>query len=172
MFEELVNHQQRLHLAKSLWHKTEENGWLVFVSPGTPKGFRFVHDLRSLLLEEGDGVIVAPCPHLGACPLADRLEWCHFAVDYPNYSKAVFPGKKHRNILREKYSYIVFQKVKPGQAQETHALLQETHKSFKWARILKPILRKGGHRIVDICSLDGEFRRLVVSKSQGRSAGF
>lgn len=65
-------------MAKSLWHKTKENGYLIFVEPGTPKGFRFVHDFRQMVIEEGDGMIMAPCPHMGRCPMADRVEWCHF----------------------------------------------------------------------------------------------
>ena len=38
-------------------------------------------------------------------------------------------------------------------------------KTFNWERILKPVLKKGGHRIIDICSLDAKFKRIIVSKS-------
>ena len=51
---------------------------------------------------------MGPCPHIGKCPMSDRAEWCHFSVNFPNYSNKVFPGKKFRNILEEKFSYIVF----------------------------------------------------------------
>ncbi len=60
--------------AKKLWSATEQ--MLVLIEPGTPEGFRRIAAARSLLVKEG-GVIVAPCTHMNACPMAGG-DWCHF----------------------------------------------------------------------------------------------
>ena len=33
--------------------------------------------------------------------------------------------------------------------------------SFEWPRILRPILHKEQHKIIDICNLEGELERVV-----------
>ena len=52
---------------------------MIFVSPGSPMGFRFAHDFRNEIIKRG-GHIIAPCPHSLECPLAkEGYRWCHFA---------------------------------------------------------------------------------------------
>ncbi|MBL8792138.1 MAG: hypothetical protein JNM45_16725 [Rhizobiales bacterium] len=49
---------------------------LVLIEPGTPEGFRRIALARAQLLKAG-GVIIAPCTHHAACPMAGA-DWCHF----------------------------------------------------------------------------------------------
>lgn len=53
-------------------------GTALFVEPGTRLGGTLTAKLRETALEEGL-TPVAPCPHLGPCPLLETRErrWCH-----------------------------------------------------------------------------------------------
>lgn len=69
-------------MIEALWSRLKDNGVFVFVEPGSPKGFRFVHSFREWVLEKerSEASIVAPCPHHNKCPLASRPDdWCHFS---------------------------------------------------------------------------------------------
>ncbi|MFX5494022.1 small ribosomal subunit Rsm22 family protein, partial [Acinetobacter baumannii] len=50
-------------------------GLVGIVEPGTPKGFAVIERARGALIAAG-GVVVAPCPHGGPCPLTTP-DWCH-----------------------------------------------------------------------------------------------
>lgn len=51
---------------------------LLIVEPGTPNAFVNVKQMRKQLTELGM-TIVAPCPDMGECPLAEG-DWCHFSA--------------------------------------------------------------------------------------------
>lgn len=65
VLEEIPTPEQRLLIVNSLYERLINNGYLIFVLPGTPMGFRFVNDLRNLFLakERDQANIIAPCPH-------------------------------------------------------------------------------------------------------------
>jgi ribosomal protein RSM22 (predicted rRNA methylase) len=58
-----------------LWQATADT--LVIVEPGTPAGWQRIIAARAQLIEAG-AHLIAPCPHVRACPLAPP-DWCHFA---------------------------------------------------------------------------------------------
>jgi ribosomal protein RSM22 (predicted rRNA methylase) len=39
-------------ILEALYAKTKDNGFLILVEPGSPKGFRFIHDFRKWALEK------------------------------------------------------------------------------------------------------------------------
>lgn len=45
---------------------------MVLCAPGSPMGFRFVHDFRSMVLAYEDAKVLAPCPHALECPIAKQ----------------------------------------------------------------------------------------------------
>ena len=60
-------------LIARLWDATA--GVMIVIEPGTPEGFKRIAIARKQLLAAG-GVIVAPCTHHAACPMAGG-DWCH-----------------------------------------------------------------------------------------------
>lgn len=48
-----------------MWERVEENGYMIYVLPGSPMGFRFLNDLRNHFISKSrtEANIIAPCPH-------------------------------------------------------------------------------------------------------------
>ena len=67
-------------IIESLWEKVIPGGFMVLVEPGSPKGFRFIHDFRQWVLKKNrnEANLFAPCPHHLECPLAKEKSWCNF----------------------------------------------------------------------------------------------
>lgn len=65
-------------LAVAVGRTLHPEGTALFVEPGTRLGGTLTAKLRETALEEGL-TPVAPCPHLGPCPLLETRErrWCH-----------------------------------------------------------------------------------------------
>ena len=65
-------------LAVAVGRALHPEGTALFVEPGTRLGGTLTAKLRETALEEGL-TPVAPCPHLGPCPLLETRErrWCH-----------------------------------------------------------------------------------------------
>lgn len=73
--------------ASSLGRRVREGGRLLLVEPGVRAGGRLVSDFREQLLETGEFVMDAPCPHDVECPMSgEGPRWCHF-----NFSPAGAP---------------------------------------------------------------------------------
>jgi ribosomal protein RSM22 (predicted rRNA methylase) len=96
-------------------------GVVVVVEPGTPAGYHRVLAARTLLIGAGLHVL-APCPHERTCPLADRADWCHFAVRLDR-------SPTHRRLKSgslgyedEKYAYVVA--TRTGQSPRTGRVLR------------------------------------------------
>lgn len=136
---------------------------------GTPKGFRLIHDVRRWIIQKTreEATIIAPCPHHGKCPLSDKGSWCHFDQPMGVLPNSVFPKlPKEETIFYEKFSYLMIKKglvnfEKPKNDED----LTAAEKSFTWGRIVRPIIKKSKHRIVDICNKEGELERCIVAKS-------
>lgn len=82
VLQEVSTANLRKMIIETLWNRVLPNGVLIVIEPGSPKGFRFIHDLRSWSIQKdrSEASIVAPCPNHGKCPLADKKnDWCHFS---------------------------------------------------------------------------------------------
>jgi ribosomal protein RSM22 (predicted rRNA methylase) len=89
VLEELSSASERELIIEALWEKVAPGGLFVLVEPGSPKGFRFVHDFRRWVIAKGrdQANIFAPCPHHSECPLAKEKSWCNFDQEVnSNYS--------------------------------------------------------------------------------------
>lgn len=124
-------------VVKEAWNKAEKG--VVFIEPGTPYGFAAILNARSTLIALG-AQIAAPCPHIAACPLAAKGEWCHF-------SERLERSKMHRLLKGgelgyedEKYSYLIAAKV-PFPRYE--------------ARLVHSPEKHGGHIRLALCTEQG-----------------
>lgn len=77
---------------------------LVVIEPGTPRGFAFVRDARTHLLEAGAHML-APCPGAGPCPITDP-DWCHFAARVERSSLHRRLKEGDLSYEDEKFSYV------------------------------------------------------------------
>lgn len=142
----------------------------MIIDTGTPRGFRFIHDIRRWVIQKPrtEANILAPCPHHGKCPLSDKGSWCHFDQPMGVYPNSVFPkAKREETIFYEKFSYLIIKKgeVKSEQKKDEIEELPAFEKSYEWGRIVRPIMTKAKHKIIDICNKDAELERYVVARS-------
>ena len=144
----------RIAAAKKLF--TAADRLLVIVEPGTPEGWRQLMQLRDELIKAG-AYIVAPCPHMNACPITGD-DWCHFTcrVARSRLHKALKAGDAPYED--EKFCYIAVSKtpvtpakgrvarhpmIEPGKITlkactetgiETMTIRKKDGAMFKWAR--------------------------------------
>lgn len=45
-------------------------------------------------------------------------------------------------------------------------------KSYFWPRLIRPIIKKHKHSIVDMCNNEGELERRIIAKSHGIEGGY
>lgn len=122
---------------------------VVVVEPGTPAGYARIMRVRDRLRDKGFHV-AAPCPHDAPCPLVD--DWCHLPV-------RVDRSALHRDIKGgtlssedEKLSYVAATRLPV---------------TPRGARVIRrPAIRKGMVEL-DVCTPDGDARRVTVSKRHG-----
>lgn len=86
----------------ALWARTA--GALVIVEPGTPRDHARLMRVRAQLIARG-AVILAPCPHAQACPLAEP-DWCHFSVRLPRSRDHKLLKGADAPFEDEKFSYL------------------------------------------------------------------
>ena len=162
---------ERIHLVESLWHKVEKNGFLILVEQGSSRGFRFIHDFRDWIREKEGQQIIAPCPHSFKCPMSGTKEWCNFGQLNNIYPKKIFAKLPRQNPHEmEKFSYIIVQKTSKEKDIENCQTLED--RSQFWERIVKPIIPKTKHHIMDICTTEGKIERRIIAKSHGKLGGF
>jgi ribosomal protein RSM22 (predicted rRNA methylase) len=133
-----------------LWQATGDT--IIVVEPGTPAGWSRILAVRDRLIAAG-AHLVAPCPHALACPLHSP-DWCHF-------SRRVARSRMHRRIKSadvpwedEKFIYI---------AASRHPALPVS------ARVIAPVLVRGGTVALKRCERTGMSRRQVLSKRDGEA---
>lgn len=122
--------------AAALWEATQ--GVLLIVEPGTPDGFARIRRLREDLIQAGARV-AAPCPHDGACPMADG-DWCHFA-------QRIQRTRRHRQLKGaaspfedEKFSYIAVTRRAP---------------QSRTSRVMRHPQIESGRITLSLCGADG-----------------
>jgi len=122
---------------------------IVIIEPGTPRGFGTIITARDVLIS-AQATIVAPCTHIGRCPLAGA-DWCHFdtRVERTHRHQRVKAGTLPYEI--EKFSYVIA-------AREMAAMPPRA------ARIIRHPLKKSGHVILDLCTADASAQRRVISR--------
>ena len=96
--------EMRTGVAERLWQAARTA--LIFLEPGTPKGFAFLRDVRTALLDAG-AHMVAPCPAATPCPMAGA-DWCHFAARVERSSLHRRLKEAALNYEDEKFSYVAF----------------------------------------------------------------
>jgi ribosomal protein RSM22 (predicted rRNA methylase) len=178
VLQEIPTSKLRLMLLDTLFSRLNDNGVLVVIEPGSPKGFRFIHDLRNWVIQKPreDASIIAPCPHHFKCPLAEKnKDWCHFSQLSYKWDKSVLPRSgKEKHINNEKFCYLAIRKGKtPNEIyKDQEECKNDSEKSFFWERLLRPVMKKHQHCILDMCTTQGKFERRIVSKSHGTLGGF
>lgn len=139
----------RINCINQMWNIA--NKVVVFVEPGTPKGFAIIKQVRDYLISLG-GHILAPCPHMGECPIRDN-DWCHF-------STRVMRSKLHKQLKGgdapyedEKFSYIAFSKEECSHCE---------------SRILRHPIINPGFVELQVCSQKGLEKIKVTKKEKER----
>lgn len=114
-------------LVDRLWAACE--GVLALVEPGTPAGFERLRAARTRLIEQG-AVVLAPCPHDGACPIA-APDWCHFVQRLPRSRDHRLAKGGDAPFEDEKFAYVVA-------ARPSIALIDRTPRVLAPPRATKP----------------------------------
>ena len=135
------------NVVQKAWEASKEV--CVLIEPGTMHGFKRIREARVNLIEMG-AYIVAPCPHMNACPMP-LDDWCHFSERlersfYHRYVKGASLGFED-----EKYSYVVASRS-PGEKYR--------------GRILRHPMKHSGHLTLELCTANGIIRE-TISRKQG-----
>lgn len=136
---------------EALWSRAGQV--LLLLEPGTPAGWRRVLLCRDFLIKAG-GVVIGPCPHALACPLAPP-DWCHF-------SQRLERSRGHRaakgaTLSYEDEKYVWLAVARP-------AALAALHLSPPAARVLAPPgVAKAGVAL-KLCESDGQMRTRQAAK--------
>ena len=147
---ELPADQQALIVEKS-WKAAGKA--VVFIEPGTPRGFQGILAAREKLIDMG-GQLVAPCPHAAACPMAAAGDWCHFSVRLERTSEHRILKEGHLGYEDEKYSYVVGAK--------------EPLKEGYLYRILRHPQKRSGHVNFTLCTSEG-LKQKTISRRDGEA---
>ncbi|KAJ1975426.1 37S ribosomal protein S22 [Dimargaris verticillata] len=194
---ELPTDALRESTLKLLWDQTDDV--LVLIDRGTKQGFQTMLRMRDWFIQQAkpssEAVtpvtasatdtpqtstvphqtpwhFVAPCPHERACPLQNKMEWCHFSQQIQRPHFMMQAKKCKRNHEDIKYSYLVVRRgARPTAKFVTTA--DPTHKTFltraySWPRLVFPSLKRGGHVTIDSCTPQGSIQRETFVKSDGK----
>lgn len=132
--------------ARRAWELSRE--LLLFVEPGTPEGFRRILICRDALIEKG-AHLVAPCPHLEACPMPQPA-WCHFTQRLARSRRHRLVKAAQTSYEDEPFIYLAFAR--------TVETLRPRGRLVSRARVSKAQLRFG------LCRDDGHLVEEVVAR--------
>ena len=136
-------------LVDQLWAHSSQA--LLLVEPGTPQGWAIIRAARKRLRTAG-ACIIAPCPHQGACPLADD-DWCHFSQRLAR-SKAQRASKgADLGYEDEKFAYVAVART-PGTPIA--------------ARVLRRPLVRPGRIELALCTPTGLHHEIVTRANRER----
>jgi ribosomal protein RSM22 (predicted rRNA methylase) len=134
-------------LLLSAWSSAVE--FLVVLEPGTPRGFERIRSLRDFGNREG--LIVAPCPHTLACPMAETKDWCHFAarVERTALHRHLKGGElSHED---EKFCYMIIERSRKQQRGS-------------WSRIVRHPFKEPGVIQLQLCTREGALAKPSITK--------
>ncbi len=134
--------------AERLWQHTE--GVLVIVEPGRPRDYQRLMVARARLVELG-GIVLAPCPHDGPCPLV-APDWCHFSVRLSRSRDHMRMKGGTLGYEDEKFSYLVV--ARPGIGTRTPA------------RVIRPPEENKFSVSLPLCTPQGTEQRVVPSRDK------
>jgi len=142
-----LKEQDRLAAAVKLYEAAER--LLLIVEPGTPDGWRQLMGIRDRLLAEG-AQIVAPCPHMDACPITGA-DWCHFTcrIARSRLHKALKTGDAPYED--EKFCYLAVTKAPAERAKGRVA----RHPQIEPGRIMLKVCGKDGIEQLTVRKKDG-----------------
>ncbi|KNE54862.1 hypothetical protein AMAG_00810 [Allomyces macrogynus ATCC 38327] len=163
LLSEVEDPKMRANLIKTMWDLTGDT--LVVVDRGTPLGFQRIVEVRDWVIKQGNGTVLAPCPHMNICPLANgkTRDWCHFAQRMQLPHKTQLVRKTPTNIDDVKFSYLILRKTTSSTDPSTAPTAPSPH-----PRVLSPPMKRGGHVLLDVCAPSGQAARLIVPKSMGK----
>ncbi|GAC1656982.1 MAG: small ribosomal subunit Rsm22 family protein [Acidobacteriaceae bacterium] len=126
---------------------------VVFVEPGSRRGFAHILAAREILIADEGFAIAAPCPGHMPCPLEEVGDWCHFAARVQRTSR-------HRRVKDaalayedEKFSYVAAVLVGAQRPE---------------SRIVRRPEKLTGHVKLALCTPQG-LRVATVTKKHGAS---
>jgi len=174
VLEELTSPEERLLVVETLFERTAENGFLTFVLPGSPMGFRFLNDIRERVIRKSRSEfnIIAPCPHHLECPLAKSTKtWCRFEQNWPRFPKNVLPKvPEEHTLIQSRFCYLIIKKGPIVSSLDQIQTLED--QTLFWDRIIKPTKKKGGHNIVTLCNSKGKIEQRIVARSHEPEFGY
>ncbi len=143
--------ERRTSIIRRLWQVT--GGVLVIVEPGTPAGFVRIRAARDQLLAQGASV-VAPCPHRGACPMAQG-DWCHFAQRVARSQVQRQVKDAELSYEDEKFSFVAASR---DATQGVSARIP--------ARVIRHPQTRPGHIRLELCTPTGLMSIVVTHKDR------
>lgn len=120
---------------------------LIVIEPGTPDGYEAILNARKTLIELG-GHMIAPCPHMRACPMEGN-DWCHFSARLERTREHKHLKGGDRGWEDEKYSYVAFAKQEAVVAEN---------------RIVRHPQKGKGHVTLQLCGQNGLENRVITKK--------
>lgn len=157
---------QRVTLEERLWECVTTAGALAIVEPGTPSGYAHMLAARDALIAAG-AVIVAPCPHDVACPMAHEAgaggerDWCHFAQRLPR-------SRLHRQVKGgalayedEKFAYVVAARLADQPAEATLRIIPTGGRVVRHPQIRPGVIT------AEVCAPEGRLRHETWRKRDG-----
>lgn len=140
---------EAMALAQRLW--AASGGALVIVEPGTPRSWRRLMDIRSMLINM-DGRIAAPCPHDAPCPIAPP-DWCHFSQRLPRSRAHRLSKGAAAPFEDEKFIYLAA--VRPGVALGATA-----------PRVLEPPRQDKVAMTLKLCQPSGDLEFCTIARRE------
>lgn len=139
--------QEQTAAVQYAWAQTRRA--LVLIVPGTSKSAEDLLRHRDWLIKEG-GVVLAPCPHQKACPVAGASDWCHFTQRIPRTALHRQMKQAALGYEDEKFSYLIISRHPADAASIAN-------------RIIKHPLKRKGHVIMDTCTSEGNTQRRMLT---------
>lgn len=135
----------QLSLLEKLWDLSKK--FLVIIEPGSKSAFETLKKMRAKLLSLG-GYLIAPCPHSAACPLPQN-DWCHFHSRVERSSVHRKLKDATLNYEDEKFSYLIFSKIKINPCR---------------SRILRRPEKSTGFIKLQVCSDNHKIENKIITK--------